>query len=771
MGSHRSSTYESTVDSWGDVSTNVIKAYDMNTPPQMFGRANILDNPMFDTSLQIMRSDVKQLYKVPMTADSDSFSLQAFIAPIVGHFKQQISAISRDANVNDQAYVEQIASFCTLWRTKIDELIRKSDADEDKKESYSRWADDVVRIYTSPAQVDTELRMMTFATPSQGLKAFLSVIHHSTRVRNGGQEMTLKKSLSELKHSWDVRASVMDPQASAVIAKLESESKVSKHRFWSSSAKAHSESQPTTGGARTISDPWWFSVPRDSYKSTWQTMKQVAMSEFPKSRFSARCAWLTDILSRPPPASADDMRAAVEIISTYGLNRVSVNDTRAIQHQFGPCSASSEKTVEHAPEMLNIERFGALRQILFDISSPRVNEPRTSYKILREHCTVAPHAPGAGSHSQIKYIQQHLIPAFCDTFNLALLKIPEPMQYEIAECAYSRFALSAQGITHKGTSFLVDALPIWREMVALAKRACESNKVEEPLRKCMQYLGFCAKFVWEAPVFEGAKGRWKLAHTCTWVPGAEAVEGLAKGTHSMPYKYWPRMGEKATFEKGSALDALEGLILLTQQDRDFSLYKSAPQNSRRWPREGTTCPELDRITSYLKADGIPPTDVKPDVKDAPGCDMAQALGLLKVHIDGIKKNTIDANRLKQDTIFGDPKKGQPKEEFTGYYIIPGMPDNSSSTGNFAYEIEMTKHDEILLSWNHGYPKDNMMHTVNKVSYYDRLVRSAETLTDISSCNVVRCPYRMVRPNAERDEPSLRPTLLEDSWPIFTDSDI
>jgi hypothetical protein len=84
---------------------------------------------------------------------------------------------------------------------------------------------------------------------------------------------------------------------------------------------------------------------------------------------------------------------------------------------------------------------------------------------------------------------------------------------------------------------------------------------------------------------------------------------------------------------------------------------------------------------------------------------------------------------------------------------------------------MTKHDEILLSWNHGYPKDNMMHTVNKVSYYDRLVRSAETLTDISSCNVVRCPYRMVRPNAERDEPSLRPTLLEDSWPIFTDSDI
>ena len=201
----RSSTYETTADSYGNDSTNFMKAYDMNTPPQMFGQA-LIGDPMFDTSVQIMTANAKDLYKVPMPAESGSFGLSAFLMPIIAHFKQQVSAITRDSQVDDKQYMEQITNFCSLWRTKVDDLIRKCQDGEDKQESYSRWADDVVRIYTSAAQIDTELRMMTFATPSQGLKAFLSVVHHTVRMRNGGQEMTLKKTLQELKHSWDVRA-------------------------------------------------------------------------------------------------------------------------------------------------------------------------------------------------------------------------------------------------------------------------------------------------------------------------------------------------------------------------------------------------------------------------------------------------------------------------------------------------------------------------------------------------------------------------------------
>lgn len=816
-----------------DQNSVLMKPYEINTPPQMFGEpAPFRINPMFDTSVEIERPVVKQRYKTPMPDDTSKFKLDAFIKPIIDQLKKQVSSLGNTMqNIDDATYKDQIETFCTLWRTKVEEQIRKEGYSEDQQDSYTRWADEVVRIYTSDSPIDTDLRMMTFTTPSQGLKAFVSVVQHSVRARNNAQEMIIKKRPHELKHSWDVRASVIDPMAQSIISKLENEAKASKNSYWAAVSKSQSEIHPVTSGPRSVSDPWWFSIPRNAYRSTWQNMKNAAR-ENAGTRFSARCAWLTDILQRPPPATADDTRSAVEIITTYGLNRISINDTRAIQHQFGPCSAA-ERGGEATPEKLNIERFSALREILFNITSPVFETTgREGYKPLREHCTVAPHAPGAGSHSQVKYIQQQIIPAFCDTFSLAMLKIPEPLQYEFAESTYSRFALAAQGITDQGQGMLLDVMPIWREMIGIAKRAAETNlqnpdsSETQAMQPCLEYLGFCARFIWETPKYQGSKGRWKLSHTAIWLPDKDTIENLSQKSSSSPYRFFPRMEETVDFDGKSALDALEGLIRLTQKGRYADIFRSAATPPRRrWPLDGVTCPELDKITAYLKADGQAPRKAMKNQSERPKCqDTESKLATLKTLYENsdeysgykavedrdldraIREAQVAVNELydvvektqaaakadpgaqrtlqsveadlavaqqtlmqqeekKQWNVVNPGKKADDPTRLsdltTQYYVIPGMPDNTTGLGHLPFEIEKTSHDEYLFTWNNGFPKDQMMHTANKVNYYDRLVRSAEKMTDISTCNLLRCPYRMVQPTIAKQD-DLRPAMLEDT---------
>ena len=824
-----------------DQNSVLMKPYEINTPPQMFGEpAPFRINPMFDTSVEIERPVVKQRYKTPMPDDTSKFKLDTFIKPIIDQLKKQVSSLGNTMqNIDDATYKDQIETFCTLWRTKVEEQIRKEGYSEDQQDSYTRWADEVVRIYTSDSPIDTDLRMMTFTTPSQGLKAFVSVVQHSVRARNGAQEMNIKKRPHDLKHSWDVRASVIDPMAQSIISKLENEAKASKNSYWAAVSKSQSEIHPVSSGPRSVSDPWWFSIPRNAYRSTWQNMKNAAR-ENAGTRFSARCAWLTDILQRPPPATADDTRSAVEIITTYGLNRISINDTRAIQHQFGPCSAA-ERGGEATPEKLNIERFSALRDILFNITSPVFDETnREGYKPLREHCTVAPHAPGVGSHSQVKYIQQQIIPAFCDTFSLAMLKIPEPLQYEFAESTYSRFALAAQGITDQGQGMLLDVMPIWREMIGIAKRTTKTTlqNPESPdakaMQPCLEYLGFCARFIWETPKYQGSKGRWKLSHTAIWLPDQDNIENLSQKSSSSPYRFFPRMEQTVDLDGKSALDALEGLIRLTQKGRYADIFRSAAtEPRRRWPLDGVTCPELDKITAYLKADGqAPRTALKNDARK-PKCQVTEGnLKKLKalyedndpedgnrlVPSEALNKKiattqrTIDDYKRKHDVLQSRMRTAEGadkaaleadleeveeventlvklttrKENFekqleyhvvnpgkavddptrlsdlkTQYYVIPGMPDNTTGLGHLPFEIEKTSHDEYLFTWNNGFPKDQMMHTANKVNYYDRLVRSAEKMTDISTCNLLRCPYRMVQPTIAKQD-DVRPAMLKDT---------
>ena len=824
-----------------DQNSVLMKPYEINTPPQMFGEpAPFRINPMFDTSVEIERPVVKQRYKTPMPDDTSKFKLDAFIKPIIDQLKKQVSSLGNTMqNIDDATYKDQIETFCTLWRTKVEEQIRKEGYSEDQQDSYTRWADEVVRIYTSDSPIDTDLRMMTFTTPIQGLKAFVSVVQHSVRARNGAQEMNIKKRPHELKHSWDVRASVIDPMAQSIISKLENEAKASKNSYWAAISKSQSEIHPVISGPRSVSDPWWFSIPRNAYRSTWQNMKNAAR-ENAGTRFSARCAWLTDILQRPPPATADDTRSAVEIITTYGLNRISINDTRAIQHQFGPCSAS-DRGGEATPEKLNIERFSALREILFNITSPVFDSTdRESYKPLREHCTVAPHAPGAGSHSQVKYIQQQIIPAFCDTFSLAMLKIPEPLQYEFAESTYSRFALAAQGITDQGRGMLLDVMPIWREMIGIAKRAAETNlqspesEKTKAMQPCLEYLGFCARFIWETPKYQGSKGRWKLSHTAIWLPDQEKIDDLSQKSSSSPYRFFPRMEETVDFDGTSALDALEGMIRLTQKGRYADIFRSAATAPRRrWPLDGVTCPELDKITAYLKADGQAPrkamknqserakcqvtegklatlkalyerSDEKHGRKSVPNKDVDDLIAEQQREIDNYESQIKAMNKRLRDDLDKSPRSkaflistlddvqvalaeaistkeglenrseyhvinpGKAVDEPTSlsdletqYYVIPGMPDNTTGLGHLPFEIEKTSHDEYLFTWNNGFPKDQMMHTANKVNYYDRLVRSAEKMTDISTCNLLRCPYRMVQPTIAKQD-DVRPAMLEDT---------